>query len=165
MEMVRIERLDHLGLVASVINDLGLVRLIDTRLTPDAQEVLTPGEAIKGMILHGFGFANRPLSRTPQFFANKPLALLFRPGVEAELFTRCKLGRTLDEVKTYGGDLFLRESALAVCQHEAIAQRLPHLDTTSFALSGADVPARDAQAIALTHGDSKDHRPDLKPAG
>ena len=60
METVRIERLDHLGLLASVINDLGLVRLIDTRLTPDDQEVLSPGEALKGMILQGLGFANRP---------------------------------------------------------------------------------------------------------
>ncbi len=164
MEIVRIERLDHLGLIASVINDLGLVRLIDTRLTPDDQEVLTPGEAIKGMILNGLGFANRPLSLTPQFFANKPLDLLFRPGVEAEMFNRFKLGRTLDEVNTYGCDLFFSEIALAVCQHEAIDQRFHHLDTTSFALSGAYVPERDEQAIAITHGYSKDHRPDLKQA-
>ena len=35
METVRIERLDHLGVIASVINALGLVRLIDARLPPD----------------------------------------------------------------------------------------------------------------------------------
>jgi hypothetical protein len=98
-----------------VINDRGLVRLIDTRLTPDDQAVLTPGEAIKGMILHGRGFANRPLSLTPQFFANKPLDLLLRPGVEAAMFNRFTLGRTLDEVTTSGGDLFLSEIALAGC--------------------------------------------------
>jgi transposase len=164
METVRIERLDHLGVIASVINALGLVRLIDARLTPDDQEILTPGEAIKGMILNGLGFAQRPLSLTPQFFANKPLDLLFRPGVEAEMFNRFKLGRTLDEVHTYGCDLFLSELALAVCQHEAIAQRFHHLDTTSFALSGAYMPESDTQAIAITHGYSKDHRPDLKQA-
>ena len=53
MEMVCVERLDHLGLIASVINDLGLVSRIDARLIPDDQEALTPGEAIKGMILNG----------------------------------------------------------------------------------------------------------------
>jgi transposase len=164
MERVRVERLDHLGLIASVINDLGLVSRIDARLTPDEQEAITPGEAIKGMILNGLGFANRPLSLTPQFFANKPLDLLFRPGVEADMFNRFKLGRTLDEVDTYGCDLFFSEIALAVCQHEAIDQRFNHLDTTSFSLSGAYVPESDAQAIAITHGYSKDHRPDLKQA-
>jgi hypothetical protein len=39
-----------------------------------------------------------------------------------------------------------------------------HLDTTSCALRGDDVPERAEQAMRLTPGDSKDHRPDLKPA-
>ena len=164
MEAVRVERLDHLGLVASVIKDLGLVGLIDAHLKPDEQEEITPGEATAGMILNGLGFANRPLSLTPQFFANKPLDLLFRPGLEAEMFNRFKLGRTLDEINTYGGDLLFREIALAVCQQEAIDQRFNHLDTTSFSLTGAYVPESDQQAITITHGYSKDHRPDLKQA-
>ena len=164
MEAVRVERLDHLGLIASVINDLGLVSMIDARLKPDEQEEITPGEAVKGMILNGLGFANRPLSLTPQFFAGKPLDLLFRPGVDASMFNRFKLGRTLDEVNTYGGDLLFSELALSVCQHETIDQRFNHLDTTSFSLSGEYVPESDQQAIALTHGYSKDHRPDLKQA-
>src|SRR5436853_43959 len=150
MEQVRVERLDHLGLIASVMKDLGLIAMIDRRLVPDVQEVITPGEAVAGMILNGLGFANRPLSLTPQFFANKPLDLLFRPGVEAAMFNRFKLGRTLDEVNTYGCDLFFSEIALAVCQHEAIDQRFHHLDTTSVALSGAYTPESDEQAIAIT---------------
>src|SRR6266404_322850 len=164
MESVSVERLDHLGVVASVIKDLGLIEMIDARLLLHDQEEITAGEAVAGMILNGLGFANRPLSLTPQFFANKPLDLLFRPGVEADMFNRFKLGRTLDEVDTYGCDLFFSEIALAVCQHEAIDQRFHHLDTTSFSLSGAYVSESDEQAIAITHGYSKDHRPDLKQA-
>src|SRR6267143_987292 len=164
MEAVRVERLDHLGLIASVINDLGLVSLIDARLKPDDQEAITSGEAVKGMILNGLGFANRPLSLSPQFFANKPLDLLFRPDVTAEMFSRFKLGRTLEEVNTYGSDLLFSEIALVVCQHEAINQRFNHLDTTSFSLTGDYVPESDQQAITITHGYSEDHRPDLKKA-
>ncbi len=164
METVRVERLDHLGLIASVIKDLGLVSMIDARLKPDEQEEITPGESTAWMILNGLGFANRPLSLTPQFFAHKPLDLLFRPGVEASMFNRFKLGRTLDEVNTYGCDLLFSEIALAVCRQEAIDQRLNHLDTTSFSLTGDYVPESDQQAIAITHGYSKDHRPDLKQA-
>jgi hypothetical protein len=70
--------------------------MIDTRLVPEAQEKITSGEAVAGMILNGLGFANRPLSLTPQFFANKPLDLLFRQGIDAEMFNRFKLGRTLE---------------------------------------------------------------------
>lgn len=42
--------------------------------------------------------------------------------------------------------------------------RFNHLDTTSLALTGDAVPASDAQAMTITHGYSKDHRPDLQPA-
>jgi|SRR5438876_3619160 len=73
MESLRVERLDHFGLIVSVIKNLRLIEMIDARLVPDAQEEITPGEAMAGMILNGLGFTNRPLSLTPQFFANKPV--------------------------------------------------------------------------------------------
>jgi len=44
MEQVRVERLDHLGVIASMIKDLGLIAMIDTRLMPDEQEAAIPGE-------------------------------------------------------------------------------------------------------------------------
>src|SRR5712692_2036922 len=164
MTSVRVERLDHLGLIASTIKDLGLIGMIDARLVPDAQEEITPGEAIAGMLLNGLGFANRPLSLTHQFFANKPLDLLLREGLRAERFNRFKLGRTLTEVHAYGCDLLCSELALAVCLQEGIDLRFNHLDTTSFALTGDSVPEADEQAMTITHGYAKDHRPDLKQA-
>lgn len=164
MESLRVERLDHFGLVASMIKDLRLIEMIDARLVPDEQEDLTPGEAVAGMILNGLGFTTRPLSLTPQFFANKPLDLLFRKGVHANLFNRFKLGRTLDEVYGYGCDLLFSELALAVCAQEGIDPRFNHLDTTSFSLNGDYVADSDEHAITITHGYSKDHRPDLKQA-
>jgi transposase len=164
MESIGVARLDHLGVIASVIKDLGLIDMINARLVPDAQEVLTPGEAMAGMILNGLGFANRPLSLTPQFFANKPLDLLFHEGIHATMFNRFKLGRTLDEAYTYGCDLLFHALAQAVCAQEGIDLRFNHLDTTSFSLSGEYVPEHDEQAITITYGYSKDHRPDLKQA-
>ena len=40
MESVHVERLDHLGLIASVIKDLGLIRMIDARIVPMSQRRL-----------------------------------------------------------------------------------------------------------------------------
>ena len=77
-----------------------MIRLIDARLMPDELEEITPGEAVAGMMLHRRGFSDRPMTLPPQFFANKPLDLWFREGVEAEMFNRFKLGRTLEEVST-----------------------------------------------------------------
>jgi transposase len=164
MEKVHVERLDHLGVIASVIKDIGLIDMINARLVPDQQAVLTPGEAVAGMILNGLGFAHRPLSLTPQFFASKPLDLLFHDGIRAEMFNRFKLGRTLDEAYAYGCDLLFHELALGVCARDGIDLRFNHLDTTSFSLRGEYIPESDEQAITITHGYSRDHRPDLKPA-
>lgn len=115
MVSVHVEHMDHLGLIACMIKDLGLIRLIDARLVPDEPEESTPGEAVAGMIFNGLGFANRPLSLTPQFFTNTPLDLLLRPGVRPEMFNRLKLGRTLDAIHADGCDLLLSELALAGC--------------------------------------------------
>ncbi len=164
MVLVSVERLDHFGIVSSVIKDLGIIEMIDARVLPHDQEEITAGEAVGGMILNGLGFSNRPVSLTPQFFANKPLDLLFRPGVRAEMFNRFKLGRSLDDVYFYGCDLMFSEIALAVCAQEGVEVRFNHLDTTSFALTGDYIPESDEQAITITHGYSKDHRPDLKQA-
>ena len=138
--------------------------MIDARLLVQDQEEITAGEAVAGMILNGLGFSDRPLPFTPQFFANKPLDLLFHEGVRAELFNRFKLGRTLDEAYGYGCDLLWSALALSVCRQEGIDARFNHLDTTSFSLTGDYVPDSDEHAIAITHGYSKDHRPDLKQA-
>jgi transposase len=162
MEQIRVERLDHLGVMAAGIKDLGLMHMIDRPLVPDDPDVMTPGEAVAGMMLNGLGFAHRPFSWTPQFFANKPLALLFREGSEAEMFNRFKLGRTRAAVDAYGCDLLFAARARAICVHDGLDLRFNHLDTTSFALTGEYGPDRDEHAIRITHGSSKDHRPDLK---
>ena len=167
MDSVKVERLDHHGLVASVIDSLGIVKIIDEQITPDGQEQVSTGEAVKAMILNGLGFANRPLMLTPQFFENLPMDLLFREGVEPEHFNRHKLGRTLDSVFSYGCDTLFREIALSACRHEGIEMRFNSLDSTAFSLSGEyahQASPEDLQAIEITYGHSKDHRPDLKQA-
>ena len=121
MESIHVERLDHLGLLAAVIKDVGRIGLIDARLVPAEQEEITAGEAIAGMLLNGLGCAHRPMSLTPQLFANPPLDLLVHEGVRAEMFNRFQRGRTLDAVHAYGGDLVWSDLALAVCAQEGIA--------------------------------------------
>src|SRR5215471_11108209 len=118
--------------MASVIKDLGLIGMIDTRLVPDEQAVIPPGAAGAALMRNGLGFAKRPLAFTPQLFARTPLALLVRAGINAEMFNRLQLGRTLDEASAYGGALWVQELALAVCAQEGLDLRCNHLDTTSF---------------------------------
>ena len=162
MENYSVERLDHFGVVAGTIKDLGLIEFIDSRLGRYEGETLSPGETVAGMIINGLGFANKPLSLTPLFFQNCPLSLLFRDNVKAEDFNRFKLGRILDRLHGYGTEMLFSEISLDVCQQEHVDNRFNHLDTSAFSLNGEYLPDTDEQAIHITYGHSKDHRPDLK---
>ena len=162
MTKYSVERLDHLGIVAGTIKDLGLVELIDSHLGHYENETLSAGETVAGMILNGLGFSNKPLSLTPLFFQNCPLSLLFRDGVNADDFNRFKLGRVLDRLHNFGTEALFSHIAVDVCEKENIDFRFNHLDTSAFSLTGEYLPDADEQAISITHGHSKDHRPDLK---
>lgn len=158
----QVERLDHLGVIAGVIKDLKLVELIDNRIPSDTREEISCGEAVAGMIINGLGFSDRPLTLTPQFFENKALGNLFRPGVNADSFNRFKLGRALDDCHSYGCDLLFAEASAQICKKEAVDTKFNSLDTTAFALTGEYDMDSDEYTIEITHGYSKDHRPDLK---
>lgn len=56
MDSIKVERLDHHGIVAGIINELKIVEIIDAQIEADEQEEITTGEAIKAMIINGLGF-------------------------------------------------------------------------------------------------------------
>src|SRR6516225_8342541 len=95
LENLRIERLDHLGIVAGICREIGLAEYLDAR---DAQshERVGIGAATVAMILNGLGFANRRLYLVSQFFATKPVEHLLGAGITAEMLHDDCLGRTLD---------------------------------------------------------------------
>jgi transposase len=162
---LKIKRLDHHGIVSGVIEDLKIVSLLDQYLPQDEKQEITPGEAVKGMIMNGLGFANRPLSLSPQFFTNLPLEHLFRKGVKASHFNRHKLGRTLDQCFDFGCESLFSLVSEQACELEQVDCTFESLDTTSHSLTGEyafDDEDSDDNVIKITHGHSKAHRPDLK---
>lgn len=162
MEIVGSKRLDHLGVVMGVMKDLGLIDMIDDRLGRHAQNAVTSGEAVAAMVMNGLGFVSRPLSLTPQFFETKALDILFDKDIRPEDLNRHRLGRVLDDIHGYGSELLFSELALHASQQVHLDRRFTSLDTTSFSVSGAYEEQTDEHTITLTHGYSKDHRPDLK---
>ena len=116
---MQIERLDHHGIVAGVIDDLGIVDMLDEMLGTDEQEEISMGDAVKGMIINGLGFSDKPVSLTPLFFEQLPVEALFRPGVKGEHFNRHKLGRALDALHAYGCDTAFSRIAVQTCQMES----------------------------------------------
>ena len=164
MEILRTRRLDHLGLVMGTLKEFGVINLIDQKITKDDQHTVSTGEAIAAMVMNGLGFVNRPLSLTPQFFETKALDVLFEREIEADVLNRHKLGRALDSIHEYGCELLFSEVASHVCQQVEVGEKFTSLDTTSFSVSGDYDCDTDENEIKITHGYSKDHRPDLKQA-
>jgi uncharacterized protein DUF4277 len=66
------ERLDHLGIVAGVCQEIGLATWLDAQ-DPSNRQQVSVGTATVAMILNGLGFSNRQLYLVPQYFANKPV--------------------------------------------------------------------------------------------
>ena len=60
LESYSVDRIDHLGIVAGTIKDLGLIEFIDSRLGQHEDETLSVGETVAGIIMNGLGFSNKP---------------------------------------------------------------------------------------------------------
>ena len=50
-EEITVENLDHLGIVAGLIDEIGIVELINQKLGVDNREKITTGQVIKALIL------------------------------------------------------------------------------------------------------------------
>ena len=61
IESITVENLDeYKGIVAELINEIGIVELINQKLGVDNREKITAGQ-IKDLILNGLGTVSRPL--------------------------------------------------------------------------------------------------------
>jgi transposase len=161
MQGVRIERLDHLGIVAGICREIGLAAYLDALAGPTQQQV-SVGTATVAMILNGLGFSNRRLYLVSQFFATKPVEHLLGAGITAEMLHDDCLGRTLDWLHAHDPTALFAGIARQARQCFGIAARQVHVDTTSFAVTGEYAADLDAHTIAVTYGYSRDHRADLK---
>ena len=78
IEEIEIHNIDHLGIVAGVIDSIGLVEIVNNFLGEDISEKISSGHVVKAMILNGLGFVSAPLYMFSKFFEN--LASLAKLG-------------------------------------------------------------------------------------
>ncbi len=163
-ENVKTLTMDHHGLVASVCRDLKLAERIDERLGKvDKRRIVSTGQAVVAMILNGLGFTNRRLYLTAQFFENKPVDVLIGTGIKAKDLTDYTLGHALDEISDYDSSKLFGEVSFDIALDEDMLSTVNHLDSTSFYVEGEYNKSTESdEVIHITHGYSKDHRPDLK---
>jgi transposase len=155
---------DHLGLVAGMVEDLGLTAVLDqaTQQAPEMRMV-TVGHAVKAMVLHGLGFVNQRLSLVPHFFHHKPRPRLIAPGSEASHRHDDSLGRALETLYEPGLTALDSLIAATAATRLGLTSTCTPLDTTRGHGDGRynSAEAPDDPGGHLTPGSRRAHRPDL----
>ena len=161
---LQVDSLDHLGLVAGVIDELGLVELTDEVLPGHPQNHISSGQVVKAMILNCFGFLSAPLYLFSEFFESKPVAHLLGEGIEAKHLNDDRIGRVLDGLHESGVTMFFLRAAMKAVEKFGIKTEQCHLDSSSFSVEGEYGAGEetDMATIEICRGYSRDQRPDLK---
>lgn len=99
---IEVQDIDHLGLIAGIIDDIGIVEIIDQELGTHEQEKVSAGQVVKAMIINCMGFLTAPLYLFSEFFAGIATEHLIGEGVKAEYLNDSRLGRVLEQLYEYG---------------------------------------------------------------
>jgi len=176
---IKVSNLDHLGIVAGLIDEIGLVEQINELVVEQPGEKVSPGHVVKAMILNGLGLFSSPLYLFPKFFEGKPTEHLIGEGIEAEHLNDDRLGRVLDKLYLTGLEEIFLSIALKAIKQFSICVESIHLDSSSLSVEGeyentlreetnVEVDSKEGeplnfpQPIQITYGYSRDKRPDLK---
>ena len=180
---IRVQTLNHLGLIAGLVDEIGIVEEIDCNLGKHPKELVSAGQVVKAMIINGLGFVSAPLYLFERFFEGKATEHLIGPGIRPEHLNDDRLGRVLDQLYLAGLTQLFVSIALKAAAKYGVATDTVHLDSSSFHVHGeyktdaaelsvvvdkatAVEPESDEEAVPkpihLTQGYSHDHRPDLK---
>jgi len=181
---LELKKIDHLGIVAGIVDSIGIVEIINNLLGSEPGEKVSAGQVVKAMILNGLSMMSQPLYMFPKFFELIPCEHLIGVGIKPEYLNDDKLGRVLDKLFIKALDTVFLAISLNAVKIYQISLLSSHLDSTSFHVDGEyeysfpsvifnnqkseDSLGKEAQertspqAIKLTYGYSRDHRPDLK---
>jgi transposase len=181
---LELKKIDHLGIVAGIVDSIGIVEIINNLVGSEPGEKVSAGQVVKAMILNGLSMMSQPLYMFPKFFELIACEHLIGVGVKAEYLNDDKLGRVLDKLFIKGLDTVFLAVSLNAVEIYQISLSSSHLDSTSFHVHGEyenslpsvifedskesgslekeNEESQSPQAIKLTYGYSRDHRPDLK---
>lgn len=160
---MEVQDLDHLGIIAGIIDQMGLESRTNECLGTHSQQIVSPGQGLKAMILNGLGFVSAPLYLYEGFFQGKATSHLLGEGIKPAHLNDDYLGRLLDKVYAYGASELFSLIAMDAYRTFGLETQRYHLDSSSFSVHGDYKRAASASGcIEITYGHSKDHRPDLK---
>ena len=152
----------HLPIVKAYAIKIGLVDIIN-ELIPSKMDV-DPGTIFLGMVMDTLS-GRTPLYRLDEFFKDQDTELLLGKRVNPAVFSDYNVGRVIDKAYEIGSIKLFTAIAKNAVDVFDVSTRHASFDTTSVSVFGAyDLYSEDTESsiLKITHGHSKDHRPDLK---
>ncbi len=161
-------KLDHLPVIAQAFRRLKIAELVDERVPRHARSLVSAGECVEALIATIL-LGSHTLYRVDQVLAPYDLETAFGWTFEPARFHDERLAKALDALHASGLGAINAAAAVRAISEYQLDLSVVHFDTTSLSVHGAYAtsiaPAdpEDPSAVPhLTHGHSKDHRPDLK---
>jgi transposase len=150
----------HWPIVRAYAERLGLRALIN-RLAP-TERAFEPGLIVLGMLVDTLS-GRSPLYHLESFFEGQDTEVLLGERVAASVFNDDNVGATLDLLFETGTQTIYSEVAMAALRAFEVPTDEVHFDTTSVSVYGDYLYSEaEGSPLKITHGYSKDHRPDLK---
>ncbi|UUO16704.1 IS1634 family transposase [Dolichospermum heterosporum] len=181
---IEIQNIDHLGIVAGIIDSIGIVEIINELIGVEKDEKVNAGQVVKAMIINGLGFVSKPLYMFPKYFETIACEHLIGAGVKPEYLNDDKLGRVMDKLFIKGLDTIFFIIAVKAAEKFGVSLSTSHLDSSSMHVHGQyntslpevifesqkvgdnqeleELAVKSPKEITITYGYSRDHRPDLK---
>lgn len=161
---IKVKNLDHCGIIAGIIDEIGLVTQINQTISQHGNQKVTTGQAVKAMILNSLGMVSSPLYLFEKFFQGKATEHLLGKGILPEHLNDDCLGRALDKLYQAGVTKVFVTVALAAAKKMGVEVKSLHLDSSSFHVDGKYIEAEETEAepgqIKIQYGYSRDHRSD-----
>ena len=101
-----------MGSLPESVTKWGWPLQIDKRLGTHPQEIISPGQVVKAMILNGLGFGSAPLYLFEKFFVGKSNRTSIRAGIRPEHLNDDRLGRILDKLADSGFNTNICDSCI-----------------------------------------------------
>lgn len=160
---IQTQNLDHLGIIAGIIDDLEIEQIVDSIIHKHPREKISAGKIVKAIIINGLGFLSKPLYLFPNFFDDKPVETLLGNGIKAKYINDDKIGRVMDSLHDNSLELLWTKIGLNTIKQFQLSTEFSHLDSSSISVQGDyhSDNQKEENIIQITHGYSKDKRPDL----
>ena len=125
-----------MGLVAGIVDEIGIVEKINELVGEQPGEIVSPGLVVKARIINGLGVVSAPLYLFSKFFEGKAEEHLLGTGIQASHLNDDRLGRVLDKLYLAGITEIFPTIALSSAQKFEINSDTSHLESSSFHLHG-----------------------------